>query len=101
MFCITKVDQHGESGLQENITSMHTMRMISNNGFAVRNRTQEENDQQLQLSKVCELEEPKTEAALTRQRRGVPARIEGSVNAPSENSSARRSFRRCWNDYRP
>jgi GTPase SAR1 family protein len=62
MLCITKVDQHSEAGLHDKITkSIHAMNLKPQHVFAVRNRTQEENEQGMPLSQVRCLETTKLE----------------------------------------
>jgi GTPase SAR1 family protein len=57
LLCITKVDQHAERGLHHKIqTSIQTMQLNPRHVFAVRNRSQQENQDALPLPQVRELE---------------------------------------------
>jgi hypothetical protein len=58
ILCITKVDQHSEQGLHVKIQkSINAMRLNPQHVFAVRNRTQIENELELPLHEVRRLEE--------------------------------------------
>jgi len=57
LLCVTKIDQHKESGLAKKIrAAVDTMKLRAELIFAVRNRKQEENDQALSLAKARQLE---------------------------------------------
>ena len=57
MLCVTKVDQHKEDGLNRNIDkAMEMMKLNPKHVFAVRNRSQLENDNKLPLTNVREEE---------------------------------------------
>ena len=58
LLCVTKIDQHREKGLAEKILqAAHAMKLNCDNVFAVRNRSQEENDASLLLSEARVLEQ--------------------------------------------
>jgi interferon-induced GTP-binding protein Mx1 len=57
MICVTKVDQHKEDGLSDKIHSaIDMMKLDPEHVFAVRNRSQQENNDQVPLKEVRDLE---------------------------------------------
>uniref|UniRef100_A0A7S4JM12 Dynamin GTPase n=1 Tax=Odontella aurita TaxID=265563 RepID=A0A7S4JM12_9STRA len=65
MLCVTKVDQHRETGLHEKIQSaMDMMDLPEDNVFAVRNRSQKENNENVPLDEVRRLEMAELQRAL-------------------------------------
>ena len=57
MLCVTKIDQHKESGLAKKLrVAIETMKLRAGHVFAVRNRKQEENDRSIALAKARKLE---------------------------------------------
>ena len=57
MICVTKVDQHKEDGLSDKIHSaIDMMKLDPEHVFAVRNRSQQENNDQVPLNEVRDLE---------------------------------------------
>eukprot|EP00978_Attheya_sp_CCMP212_P004325 scaffold9455_cov54-Attheya_sp.AAC.1 len=65
MLCITKIDQYQENGLHDKIkTGIEMMELDHDHVFAVRNRSQEENKNELPLDEVRRLEVLETEKIL-------------------------------------